>query len=91
MIRKIKLPDGTYANNIYQMYQALLIMSDVDLDVINKEATAMRDEIMVPKFGIKEARCPHCGKIIKDIPYESLLEMLFYHTTISSYLNNPES
>lgn len=91
MIRRIKLPNGTYANNIFQMYQCLLLMSDVDLEMINKEATILRDEIMVPKFGIKEARCPHCGKVIRDIAYESLLELVFYHTTISSYLNNPES
>lgn len=91
MIRKMKLPTGAFSNNIYQNYQALLLLSDADLEIINREATAMRDEIMVPRFGIKEAKCPHCGKIIKDIAYESLLELVFYHTTISSYLNNPES
>jgi len=91
MIRKMKLPTGTYANNIFQMYQTLLLLSDDDLELVNHEANEMRNQIIVPKFGIPEVKCPHCGKIIKDVAYDSLLELLFYHTTISSYLKNPEA
>lgn len=91
MIRRIKLPNGVSSNNIHQNYLALMLLSQEDLDLVNREATAMRNEIMVPKFGIKEVTCPHCHQTVRDIAFDGLLDLLFYHTTISSYLNNPES
>ena len=90
MIRKIQLPNGVTSNNIYQTYMALMLLSQRDLDMVNKESESMRKEILVPKFGVKEVRCPHCGRIIKDVAYDNLLEMLFYHTTVASYLMENE-
>lgn len=90
LVRKVKLPNGITSNNIYQSYQALLLLSQEDIETVQKEINKMNDAVIEPKFGISEVVCPHCGKVVKDIAYDGLLDMLFYHTTISSYLSNPE-
>lgn len=90
MIRKIRLPNNVTANNIFQNYQALQLLSQEDLEMINREVNDMNKDVIEPKFGIKEVTCPHCKQVVKDIAYDGLLDLLFYHTTVSSYLNNPE-
>lgn len=90
-IRYIDLPTGTRTNNIRQVYIATGMLSDVDFDAVSREVTDMRKNILVPQYGIRETRCPHCGSINKNIPFNGLLDLLFLHTTLSSFLNNPES
>lgn len=87
MVKKCKLPDGTATNSIYQNYKALLLLTQEDLDVVYDEIDKMRKEIVVPKFGIKKVVCPNCGHVNTDVPYENLVEMVFYHTTIKSLLS----
>jgi len=91
MVRKIKLPNDVTAANIFQNYQALQLLAQEDLEKINREVNDMNKDVIEPKFGIREVTCPHCKQVVKDIAYEGLLDLLFYHTTVSSYLNNPES
>ena len=91
MIRRIQLPTGITSNNIFQTYQCIMLLSQEDLDTVNNEVIKMNEKVIEPKFGIHEVQCPHCGKLVKDIAYEGLLDMLFYHTTVSSYLSNPEN
>lgn len=90
-IRHIELPTGTRTNNIRQVYIAIGMLSDVDFDAVSREITDMRKSILIPQYGIRETRCPHCGSINKNIPFNGLLDLLFLHTTLSSFLNNPES
>ena len=86
MIRSIKLPNGVVTNNIYQNYHALMLLNQLDLDLVNTEVDAMRKKILSPRFGVKEAKCPHCGHVNKDVAYRNLLDLVFYHTTVSSLL-----
>ena len=82
---------STRTNNIRQVYIAIGMLSDVDFDAVSREITDMRKSILIPQYGIRETRCPHCGSINKNIPFNGLLDLLFLHTTLSSFLNNPES
>lgn len=90
-IHLIELPSGVKTSNLYQNYIALGLLTDADFDAVNREINNMTKEIIVPKYGIRECRCPVCGAINKNIAYRNLLDLLFYHTTVSSFLNNPES
>lgn len=89
MIRKITLPNGVQTNSLYQIYEALKLISQEDLEMVQREVTKMYDEIIYPQFGIREVVCPHCGKIVKDVAYNDMLNMLFMHTQLSGYLNEP--
>lgn len=90
-VRKAELPIGTKSNNIYQHYLALGMLSSTDFDLVTAEVDKMNSEIIEPKYGIKEVRCPICGAVVKDIPYENLLDLLFIHTTVSGILSNPKT
>lgn len=90
-VRSVELPSGVKTNSIYQSYIAMGLLADVDFDAVSREVDEMKKQIIVPQYGIRECRCPTCGAINKNIPYRSLLDLLFYHTTVSSFLNNPES
>ena len=87
MIRKIILPNGIPANSLLQIFIALGMLSQEDMKLVDDEIEQMQKQIIRPKFGIRNARCPHCGKISGDIPYESMVNLLFMHTQVSEYLN----
>ena len=87
MVRKIRLPNGIPTNTIYQNYMAINMMDTSDLQLINKEVEKMQKEIIRPEFGIREALCPHCKKIVKNIAYRNILDLLFLHTQLSGFLN----
>ena len=82
-IRKIVMPGGIVSSNMFQHFNAILMMNQESLDLIQKEAEEMRKKILHPKFGIRSATCPHCGKENKDIQFGELTELVFYHTTLS--------
>lgn len=90
MIRKVRLPNGIESNNIYQHYMALMLLGQRDLELVQREIEDMRKDIIVPKFGIREVECPHCHRINRNIPYNNLLELLFFHVSVDAYLN-PEN
>ena len=50
----------------------------------------MNKELVEPRFGIREVRCPHCGRIVKNIAFTDLDQMLFFHTTVSALLNSKQ-
>ncbi|MCM1295173.1 MAG: hypothetical protein NC311_06500 [Muribaculaceae bacterium] len=90
-VRSVELPTGVKTTSMYQNYIAMGLLSAEDFDAVSREIENLRKDIITPRFGIRECQCPHCGAINKDIPYRNLLELLFLHTTVSSFLNNPES
>ncbi|MCM1531940.1 MAG: hypothetical protein NC114_06670 [Ruminococcus flavefaciens] len=87
MIRKITLPNGIQTNSLLQIYEAIKLMTQEDLELVQHEIAKMRKDVLRPKFGVREVRCPHCGKIVKNIEYEDLMNMLFFHTQLSGLLN----
>ena len=91
MVRRVRLPNGVQSNNIYQSYQALMLLTQEDLTAVTNEIHKMNEDVMEPRFGIKNIKCPHCHQLIPEIPYTNLFELVFYHTTVSGFRNNPES
>ncbi|MCM1230133.1 MAG: hypothetical protein NC489_08370 [Ruminococcus flavefaciens] len=89
MIRKITLPNGIHTNSLLQIYEAIKLMTQEDLELVQHEISKMRKDVLKPKFGVREVRCPHCGKIVKNVEYEDLMNMLFFHTQLSGLLNEP--
>ena len=47
-------------------------------DTIDK----MVKEVIVPKFGAANVKCPHCGEAIETVTIDSVTAMVFYHTTV---------
>ena len=90
MIRKIELPGGMTSSNVYQNFVALSLLSSEDMSFLEREIDKMYKQIITPKFGIKEVTCPHCKKVNTNIAYDNLTDLLFYHTTVSKYLEKPE-
>lgn len=89
-VRKVKMPNGTESNNIYQHYLGLGMVTDNDFTIITEEIKKMRKQIIEPKYGIEKVICPQCKNVVKDVPYNNLLDLLFTHTTLNSLLNSPE-
>ena len=90
-IRSIKMPNGVISSNIYQHYLALQMLSEEDMQVLDNEIRLLRKEILEPKFGIASVTCPHCRHVMKDIPYDTLDDLVFFHTTVSRMLNTKET
>lgn len=82
-VRGIKLPNGTVANNLYQRFRAVTMLSGESYDLMESEIKAMIKQIVYPKFGIRKVQCPHCGKNNTDITYTGLNELLFFHTMVN--------
>lgn len=87
MIRKIRLPNGIQSNNILQNYDALMLLNQSDFSLIQREVADMRKDIIVPRFGVREVECPHCHRPIKNIAYNNLDELLFFHLQVEAFLN----
>lgn len=86
MIRSFKLPNGLRANNAYQIYYGLNLLSDESYKLVTNEIVDFAKKAIIPKFGIKRVKCPHCGKINTDIPFDKLDDMIFFHTTVTRTL-----
>lgn len=87
VVRKIVLPNGIQTNSLLQIYEAIKLMTQEDLELIQENISEMNKDIIRPKFGIRETVCPHCGEVVKNIEYEDILNMLFLHTQLNVYLN----
>ncbi|MDE6040242.1 MAG: hypothetical protein K2F99_01560, partial [Muribaculaceae bacterium] len=85
-IRKIQIPGVGTTSSIYQNYQALGLLESSDLRAVQKAIGEMRSEIIEPRFGIREVVCPTCGEVIKGVTYRNIMDLLFLHTQLESYL-----
>ena len=90
MIRRAVLPNGITSTNIYQHYRVLQMLSQYDREEISRIVSKMREKVIVPQFGLKEAICPHCNRKISDITYSNMLELIFYHASITAVLNESQ-
>lgn len=86
-IRKIQLPNGIVTNSILQNYLALGMINTRDLQTIQSEVAKMKTDIIEPKFGIREVVCPVCGNVIKNVSYRDILNLVFLHFQLDSYLH----
>lgn len=82
-IRSIALPNGVITANTQQHYLAMNMIKAGDIDNIANEINAMRKDVINPRFGIAKVTCPHCGSVISNTPYETIDDMVFYHSTVS--------
>ena len=89
-IRSINLPTHIHTNSLLQRYMALGLLNEVDFKEVQNEVKKMRDKIIRPKFGIKKVTCPHCHHVNTNIDYDSLDDLLFFHTTVTRWMNNTE-
>lgn len=83
MTRDIMMPNKVRCTTLYQRYIALTLMSTDDIDTIRDIVKAEVKKVIIPKFGIKRVKCPHCGHMNTDIPYESLNDVLFFHSMVT--------
>ena len=89
-IRLVILPNGVYTNNLFQRYMAMGMLTEDDYDDVLKAIEKMREQIIVPRFGIKKVVCPHCRKANSDIAYTDLNNLLFFHITVTRLLNQTD-
>jgi len=87
-IRKITLPTGVYTSNLFQRFTAIGLLSDDDFNGLSKEVANLAKQIIIPKFGVKKIKCPHCGEVITDIAYDDLDNLLFFHFTVNRLLKS---
>lgn len=82
-IRNIKMPNGIITTNIQQLYMAMSMLTEADMRVVHNSVERLKKQIITPKFGIAKVTCPHCHKVLTNIPYENLEEMVFFHFSVS--------
>ena len=90
-VRSITMPNGVHTSNLFQRFQAIRMLTDADLNLVQNEIRKMADKTIVPQFGIKKITCPHCGKVNTNITYNTLDELLFFHTMVTRLLSQTES
>ena len=89
-VRLVILPNGVYTNNLFQRYMAMGMLTEDDYDDVLRAIEKMREQIIVPRFGIKKVICPHCRKANSDIAYTDLNNLLFFHITVTRLLNQTD-
>lgn len=89
-IRSIILPNGVHTTTLYQRFMTMSLFNDEEFATIEREVKKMADKVITPKFGIKRVECPHCHKPNTDITYDSLNDLLFFHTMVTRLMNSIE-
>lgn len=89
-VRGIQMPNGVHANNLYQRYLAITMLSDTAEHEMTTEIAKMRKAILTPKYGVRRVKCPHCGKINTDITYDNLEDLLFFHFMVTRWMKDTE-
>ena len=89
-IRSIILPNNVHTSSVYQKYLAIGLLSEDEYSEMLNEIKKMSSKIIIPKFGIRTVVCPHCGKENVNITYKDLDELLFFHFTVTRWMNNIE-
>lgn len=89
-VRGIQMPNGIHANNLFQRYMAITMLSDDAKDELDEGIERLKKEIIFPRFGVRKVRCPHCGKVNTDIYYDNLEDLLFFHFMVTRWMKNTE-
>ena len=85
-VRSAELAEIGRTNNLYQRYLAITMLDEDEYAELVEHVDAMRRQIVVPEFGIRRVRCPHCHKYNSNIRYSDLTDLVFFHTTVSRLL-----
>lgn len=83
MIRQIELPNGVKTSNAYQIFKAMSLFNEELYDIIDNKILEMQEEVIIPEFGVSEARCPVCGKVNKDIRIGAIDDLVFFHIMVT--------
>lgn len=89
-IRSVIMPNGIHTNSLYQRFIAITMLDEEDFSTVLAEIKKLTDQIVVPRFGIKSVKCPHCGKENTDIAYDNLTDLLFFHTMVTRLMNETD-
>ncbi len=89
-IRSIIIPQDIRVNTLYQKYQALTLLDVEEYESVVETIRKEQEKVVMPRFGIKSVKCPHCGKENKDITWESVDNLVFFHIMVSRLLSQTE-
>lgn len=81
-IKKISLPNGLKAANVYQTFKALQLMNLDEYSQVMDAIKTLTDMIITPKIGVSDVECPHCKEVIKSIELDSVEELVFFHSMV---------
>lgn len=81
-IKKISLPNGLKAANVYQTFKALQLMNLDEYEQVMDAIKSLTDMVITPKLGVSDVECPHCKEIVKEIEIDSVEELVFFHTMV---------
>ena len=81
-IKRITLPNGLRAANVYQTFKALRLMDLGEYDQVNEAIVKLRDQIIEPRIGVHDIVCPHCKEKIPEIEIDGVAELIFFLTTV---------
>lgn len=81
-IKRIALPNGLRAANVYQTFKALRLMDLSEYDQVNEAIIKLRDQIIEPRIGVHDIVCPHCKEKIPEIEIDGVAELIFFLTTV---------
>ena len=82
-IKKISLPNGLKAANVYQTFKALQLMNLDEYSQVMDAIKTLTDMIITPKIGVSDVECPHCKEVIKSIELDSVEELVFFHSMVT--------
>lgn len=89
-VRGIQMPTGVHANNLFQRYMAITMLSDDAKTELDETIEKLKKQIVFPKFGVRRVKCPYCGKTNTDIIYDNLEDLLFFHFTVTRWMKGTE-
>ena len=82
-IRSIVGPTGLKAKGAYQTVKMLTMMDDDERRQIVENIIAMQKDLIPIQLGVKNVKCPHCGKVIPEIPTPGLGNLVFFQRLAS--------
>lgn len=82
-IRSIVGPTGLKAKGAYQTVKMLTMMDDDERRQIVENIITMQKDLIPINLGVKNVRCPHCGKVIPEIPTPGLGNLVFFQRLAS--------
>lgn len=83
-IRRITLPNGLRAANVYQTFQALRLMDLNEFDQVRDAVKEIMDQVKEIKIGVHDVVCPHCKETIPEIGIDNVSDLIFFLTMVTS-------
>ena len=82
-IRSIVSPSGIKAKGAYQTTKLLTMMDDDERKQITSNIIKLQKDLYPLRLGVKNVKCPHCGKIIPEVLTPGLGNLVFFQRLAS--------